>query len=88
MRPAVSTVPGNVSVPSGQVSVIVRFGPLCAEQQTQDSCTFTQTSRFEVNGSASTTTGVDRLQFEFSEGCAFTDCERLVESASVRQPTA
>jgi hypothetical protein len=67
------TFPGTVDT-AGCVTVVR------TEQETQDSCTFTQTSRFEVDGTASPSTGLGQLQFDFSAGCGFTDCVIVVES--------
>jgi CSLREA domain-containing protein len=67
------TFPGTVDN-TGHITV------LRTEQETEGSCTFTQASRFEANGGASSSTGTGRLQFDFSTGCAFTDCEMVVES--------
>jgi hypothetical protein len=63
---------------SGRI-IVVRTG-----QETEGSCTLTETSYSEVNGSASSSTGTNRLQFDFSTGCAFADCEIVVESRFTR----
>ena len=72
------TCPDGTDTFPGTVDTAGRITVVRTEQETEDICTFTQTSRSEVNGSASTGTGVGRLQFDFSTGCAFTDCEIVV----------
>jgi hypothetical protein len=74
------TCPDGVDTFPGTVDSAGRITVVRTEQGTEGSCTFTQASRFEANGSASSSTGTGRLQFHFSTGCAFTDCEIVVES--------
>jgi hypothetical protein len=65
---------------NGENGNIVGVDPLLCPDGLQDNGGPTQTSRFEANGSASSSSGVGRLQFDFSTGCTFTDCEIVVES--------
>ncbi len=74
------TCPDGTDTFPGTVDNTGRITVVRTDQETQDSCTFTETSRFEADGSASSSTGTGRLQFHFSTGCAFTDCEIVVES--------
>jgi hypothetical protein len=67
----------------GTVDGLGRVTSVRSEQETEDTCTVTTTSRFEVDASASSSTGVGRLRFKFSAGCAFSDCEMVVESRFV-----
>jgi ELWxxDGT repeat protein len=78
------TCPEGTDTFSGTVNSAGRITVVRTEQKTQSSCTFTQTSRFEANGTPSTGIGTSRLQFDFSAGCAFTDCEMVVESRFTR----
>jgi len=72
------TCPDGMDTFPGTVDSTGRITVVRAEQKTQEGCTFTQTSRFEADGNASTSTG--RLQFHFYAGCEFSDCEIVVES--------
>jgi len=74
------TCPDGTDIFPGTVDTAGRITVVRIEQETENSCTFTQTTRLEANGAASTSTGVGRLQFDFSTGCAFADCEIVVES--------
>jgi hypothetical protein len=79
------TCPDGTDTFPGTVDSAGRITVVRTEQKTEDSCTFTQTSRFETDGIASSSTGTGRLQFDFSTGCMFTDCEITVESRFSRQ---
>jgi hypothetical protein len=74
------TCPEGTDTFFGTVDSSGRITTFRAEQETQDSCVLTRTSRFQADGRASGSTGAGRLQFAFSPGCAFSDCVMVVES--------